>query len=52
MAPEQFELDDSGKRVYNKFTDVWSYGIVVWEIFSGGYKHSSEFELLEVSAKS
>ncbi|XP_038069473.1 plexin-B1-like [Patiria miniata] len=31
MAPESME-----RRVYNASTDVWSYGVLLWEIFSKG----------------
>ncbi|XP_038066354.1 plexin-A4-like [Patiria miniata] len=31
MAPESME-----RRVYNARTDVWSYGVLLWEIFSKG----------------
>ncbi|XP_038054123.1 hepatocyte growth factor receptor-like [Patiria miniata] len=31
MAPESME-----RRVYNARTDAWSYGVVLWEIFSRG----------------
>ncbi|XP_038069370.1 plexin-B-like [Patiria miniata] len=33
MAPESME-----RRVYNARTDVWSYGVLLWEIFSKGAK--------------
>ncbi len=36
LAPEQAGLDSGEKRIYTKATDVWSYGITVWEIFSKG----------------
>jgi len=31
MAPECFE-----SRLYNEKTDVWSFGIVIWEVMSNG----------------
>merc|ERR1719289_599746 len=31
MAPESME-----RRVYNARTDMWSYGVLLWEIFSHG----------------
>ena len=37
MAPEQLNKAKGQKRLYNKKTDVWSYGVVVWEIFSKGF---------------
>ncbi|XP_038069514.1 fibroblast growth factor receptor 4-like [Patiria miniata] len=33
MAPESME-----RRVYNARTDVWSYGVLLWEIFGKGSK--------------
>ncbi len=36
LAPEQVGLMTGEKRIYTKATDVWSYGITVWEIFSKG----------------
>jgi serine/threonine protein kinase len=31
MAPESIQ-----GRVYSESTDVWSYGVMCWEVFSGG----------------
>lgn len=36
MAPETLENLDRGNPVYTKETDVWSYGVTVWEIFAKG----------------
>ncbi|KAK2143800.1 hypothetical protein LSH36_812g00136 [Paralvinella palmiformis] len=36
MAPEQLGLGKKDKRPYNNQTDVWSFGITVWEIYSTG----------------
>ena len=36
MAPEQIGGEKGKRRVYNPQTDVWTYGITLWEIFSKG----------------
>jgi serine/threonine protein kinase len=36
MAPEQMDKVPGQKRIYSKETDVWSYGIVLWELYSKG----------------
>jgi hypothetical protein len=36
MAPEQMDKAPGQKRIYSKETDVWSYGIVLWELYSKG----------------
>lgn len=44
MAPECVE-----KGIYNAKTDVWSYGIVLWELFTRGilpYAESDDYDLL------
>ena len=38
MAPEQFDKPEGAKRVYTTHSDVWSFGVLVWEIFSKGAK--------------
>ena len=35
FAPEQMVADEQ-RRPYDKATDVWTYGITLWEIFSKG----------------
>ena len=36
MALEQLSVAEGKKRKYDEKTDVWSYGITSWEIFSKG----------------
>ena len=36
MAPESLDIRQGQGVKYTESTDVWSYGIVVWEIFSFG----------------
>ena len=36
MAPEQFDKPTGERRLYTTHTDVWSFGVLVWEIFSKG----------------
>ena len=38
MAPEQFDKPEGAKRIYTTHSDVWSFGVLVWEIFSKGAK--------------
>ncbi len=47
LAPEQVGLDSGEKRIYTKATDVWSYGITVWEIFSKGMQLTGIIESRE-----
>ncbi|ELU14235.1 hypothetical protein CAPTEDRAFT_151490 [Capitella teleta] len=36
MAPESLAKEEGKERVYTKETDVWSFGITLWEIYSMG----------------
>ena len=36
MAPEQFHKQARQQRLYSKHTEVWTFGILDWEIFSKG----------------
>ncbi|KAK2165623.1 hypothetical protein NP493_1358g02026 [Ridgeia piscesae] len=36
MAPEQLNLAPGEVRTYDKTTDIWSYAVTLWEIFSKG----------------
>jgi serine/threonine protein kinase len=36
MAPESLTKEEGKERVYTKETDVWSFGITLWEIYSLG----------------
>ena len=38
FAPEQMDVEEGKDRVYTKETDVWTYGILVHEIYSKGMK--------------
>ena len=51
MAPEQIGGKSGQKRIYNQQTDVWTYGITVWEIFSKGqYKIASQHSVGDIIA--
>jgi len=39
MAPETLEGILSKSQTYNNKTDVWSFGITVWEMYSQGIGH-------------
>ena len=36
MAPESIRPHNLGRRYYTLKSDVWSYGIVIWEILTSG----------------
>jgi len=36
MAPETLESISSKTLIYNNKTDVWTFGITVWEMYSQG----------------
>ena len=37
MAPESLELNADGKREYSMKAEVWTFGILIWEIYSLGF---------------
>jgi serine/threonine protein kinase len=41
MAPETLLHEQGRPRVYTKQSDVWSFGVTLWEIFSEGQLHGS-----------
>jgi serine/threonine protein kinase len=46
MAPESLK-----HRVYSRMSDVWSFGIVMYEIISRKLPHENEDDLLEIAVK-
>ena len=40
MALEQLGIQPGDKRPYTMATDVWSYGVTMWEVFSAGKQQS------------
>jgi len=36
MAPETLESISSNTLLYNNKTDVWTFGVTVWEMYSRG----------------
>jgi len=41
MSPEQLNLSPGQRRKYNLKTDVWAFGVTLWEIFSKGERQGS-----------
>lgn len=41
-----FDLD-----TYTSLSDVWSYGVLMWEIFSGGKEPFSDISIFELVSK-
>ena len=39
LAPETLKTVNSSKPTYNEKTDVWSFAVTVWEIYSKGKMH-------------
>ena len=51
MAIEQLGIEEGQTRPYTEETDVWSFGVTVWEIFSKGINDIIIFLLMQYSAK-
>lgn len=41
-----FDID-----TYTSLSDVWSYGVLMWEIFSGGKEPFSDISIFELVSK-
>ena len=46
MAPESLDKPTGQPRIYNEKTDMWSYGVTIWEIFALGERNALGWTLL------
>ena len=50
-APESLRIDEkTGRSLYFRESDVWSFGVLMWEVQSGGklpWKDEFRFQLLD-----
>ena len=48
MSPEQLNLNSGERRKYDANTDVWSFGVTLWEIFNKGERPRSRHKMEEL----